>query len=424
MKHKSYCSFPFESIAPKSWYKGKPSRVVPCCNMKTDSDDPLGVKYLIDNGASLKEIFHSKEFDNLRNDLLSGVKNTACSYCWDLEDKTGFSPRTTAIEPLRFPIETKLTKIDSMLDENCNLRCRMCSPDVSNSLRQDYNRIVELELPLPEYYNTKQEESQSDKLGNQTYFGIGDDYVKEIISLSDEISELKFTGGEPTTSKIFWEIVENINPKNIKLHITTNGTKFNSKLFEYTNKFKSVHYTLSVDATRSTYEYIRYPFNWRKLESNIETLCELSDPEKTEIHMCSVLTIYNMINIRNLVDWVHQHNWFAEHKITWKCIPDPHPHNSCLDVKWADKELLEIAWMNMTVALEDATSETRNALQKVTNYLRNCIDTELDSNIVLERRRQLKQDTLTLDKVREQDYTEILYPQIADFISNIQMLDE
>ena len=140
--------------------------------------------------------------------------------------------------------------------------------------------------------------------------------------------------------------------------------------------------------------------------------------------MCSVLTIYNMINIRNLVDWVHQHNWFAEHKITWKCIPDPHPYNSCLDVKWADKELLEIAWMNMSVALEDATSETRPALQKVTNYLRNCIDTELDSNIVLEKRRQLKQDTLTLDKVREQDYTEILYPQIADFISNIEMLDE
>ena len=77
----------------------------------------------------------------------------------------------------------------------------------------------------------------------------------------------------------------------------------------------------------------------------------------------------------------------------------------------------------MSVALEDATAYTRPALQKTCAYLRDCIDSEMDEEIVLKKRAKLKLDTLTLDKVREQDYTEILYPQIADFISNITMKD-
>jgi len=426
MKHKTYCTFPFDSIAPKSWKNGRPHRVTPCCNMKNDTDDPMNVKPLIDKGASLTEIFNSDQFTKLRNDLLTGVKNPACEYCWRLEESTGSSPRLTSIEDLtEVKLLPQLSKLDTMVDESCNLRCRMCAPSVSNSLRQDYNRIVELDLPLPEYYNAKQEESQQDPLGNKSFFAIGEKYQQEIIDLAQQLDELKFTGGEPTTSSVFWNIVDSIDNKSkIKLHLTTNGTKFNNRFLETAAQFGSRHFTLSIDATRSTYEYIRYPFSWRQLEKNIEHLCDTQDPNTTEIHICSVLTVYNMINIRNLVDWIHQHNWYNEHKITWKCIPDPHPYNSCLDVKWADPELIEIAWMNMSVALEDATEYTRPALQKTCNYLTNCMKAVHDVELVNQKRQQLKRDTLTLDIVREQNYEEILYPQIADFISNIRMTDE
>jgi MoaA/NifB/PqqE/SkfB family radical SAM enzyme len=428
MKHPTYCSFPFESIAPKSWQQGKPHRVTPCCNMKGETDDPMGVKELIDAGASLQDIFSSKQFDALRKDLLSGIRNSACDYCWKMEAKTGASPRLTAIEPLKISqvqATPKLKKIDTMVDESCNLRCRMCAPSVSNSLRQDYNRIVELELPIPEYYNMKQNESQSDPRGVETYFAIGEKYQQEIVDLAQQIDELKFTGGEPTTSSVFWNIVDSIVDKSkIKLHLTTNGTKFNERFLETAAQFGSRHFTISVDATRSTYEYMRYPFSWRQLEKNIEQLCDTQDPATTEIHICSVLTVYNMINIRNLVDWIHQHNWYSEHKITWKCIPDPHPVDSCLDVKWVDPELIETAWMNMSVALEDATAYTRPALQKTCNYLTNCMEAVHDAELVNQKRQQLKRDTLTLDIVREQNYEEILYPQIADFISSIRVTDE
>ena len=421
MKHPTYCSFPFNSIAPKSWYKGRPERITPCCNMKTTGSDPMGVQPLIDSGAGLQEIFESPQFEKLRADSLAGIRNPACEYCWRLEDKGVDSPRITAIEVINEPVtQPVIQKIDTMLDENCNLRCRMCAPSVSNSLRQDYNQILELDLPLPEYYTAKETESQQDPRGVEVYGAPSQQYVDEIIALTEHITELKFTGGEPTVSKTFWQIVNSIEePGNIKLHLTTNGTKFNHLFLETARVFGSRHFTLSIDGTRSTYEYLRYPFSWRQLEKNVEKLCETQDPETTEIHICSVLTVYNLINIRNLVDWIHQHNWFSEHKITWKCIPDPHPVDSCLDVKWVDRELLEMAWTNMSVALEDATKETRPALLKVCAYLQSCIDAELDPGVVQERRQRLKQDTLTLDRIRNQNYEEIIYPQIADYIKSI-----
>jgi organic radical activating enzyme len=421
MKHSTYCSFPFESIAPKSWLHGKPNRVTPCCNMKTESEDPMGVQPLIDQDATLLDIFMSKKFDILRQDLLSGIRNKACDYCWNLEDRTGASPRLTAIKSLSFekaPVTPKLRKIDTMIDENCNLRCRTCAPSVSNSLRQDYHNILQLDLPLPEYYNTKQEESKIDTSGTQTFFAPNKNYIQEIINLESEIQEFKFTGGEPTTSKSFWEIINNIkNPKEIKLHLTTNATKFNTQFLDIVAKFKQRHFTLSIDGTRSTYEYIRFPANWRKIESNIDKLCSTQSFATTEIHVCSVLNIYNMLNLRNLVDWIIQHNWYSDHKIKWKCIPDPHPTNSCLDVKWASKELLDISWKQFTAC--ECDEHVQDAVQKTINYLQWCSAQEFNNKKLQERRNRLKQDTITLDRVRNQSYDNMLHPLVAHYITHI-----
>ena len=312
----------------------------------------------------------------------------------------------------------QLQKLDTMIDENCNLRCRMCAPSVSNSLRKDYNQVLELDLPLPEYYNIKQTESQADPQGVKTFFGPDLTYQQEIIELGDTLRELKFTGGEPTVSKSFWSIVNNLNyPEQVKIHLTTNATKFNHLFLDSMQMFRERHFTLSIDGTRSTYEYMRYPFNWRQLEKNIDQLCATQDPATTEIHVCSVLTTYNMLNIRNLVDWIIQHNWYSEHKITWKCIPDPHPVDSCLDVKWASEKLLDMALQNMSAT--DCDEYVREGVEKTVKYLEWCTQAEHTPALLAERRARFQQDTLTLDRVREQNYDEMLHPDIADFIQHI-----
>ena len=129
-----------------------------------------------------------------------------------------------------------------------------------------------------------------------------------------------------------------------------------------------------------------------------------------------------MLNIRNLVDWIIHHNWYSEHKITWKCIPDPHPVDSCLDVKWASTELLDIAYQTMCAV--ECDEYVQGGVQKTIKYLEWCLSQTHDPDLLTERRARLKQDTLTLDIVRKQNYDEMLQPQVADFILNIPAPDQ
>ncbi len=281
-----------------------------------------------------------------------------------------------------------------------------------------HSTYLEFNLQLSEYYNTPQTDSQRNIHGNQVGSIIHQKYQQEIIDLGNSLRELKFTGGEPTISKTFWSIVNNLDyPEHIKIYLTTNATKFNHLFLDSMKQFHERHFTLSIDGTRSTYEYMHYPFNWRKLEDNIDQLCNTQQPASTEIHICSVLTTYNMLNIRNLVDWIIQHNWYSEHKITWKCIPDPHPVGSCLDVKWASSDLLDMALQNISAT--DCDQYVSDGVEKTIKYLEWCIQAQHAPAVLAERRTQFKLDTLTLDRVHNQLYDEMLHPDIANFIRYI-----
>jgi hypothetical protein len=72
----------------------------------------------------------------------------------------------------------------------------------------------------------------------------------------------------------------------------------------------------------------------------------------------------------------------------------------------------------------EITDETQGAVAKTVKYLEWCMNQTHDPDLLTERRARLKQDTLTLDIVRKQNYDEILYPQVADFILNIPAPDQ
>ena len=93
MNDSTFCPFPFESLALKSWLNGQIHKVYPCCNMKHDR--PITE---VNKETDLQKVFDSQTFQKLRKDLMNGKKNSLCNYCWNLEKQTGQSPRTIACE--------------------------------------------------------------------------------------------------------------------------------------------------------------------------------------------------------------------------------------------------------------------------------------------------------------------------------------
>ena len=248
---------------------------------------------------------------------------------------------------------------------------------------------------------------------------MGQKYIDEIIQISDTLEEIKFTGGEPTISPTFWQIIDNIQNPNIKIHLTTNGTKFNQKLLKALDKVTNKHFKISVDGTDSTYEYIRYPFTWSKLTRNINSLISHQQNQNTEIHFCSVLTSYNILNIHYLVNYIEKLSTTCSNNIKWKCIPDPHPRDSVFDVKYLPTHILEKALDYFEILEQDCTNTSIYAVRKIKNYLQFNIKKPIDIDIKTKKLKILKQDINLLDYSRSQSYKDFLHNSLIEVIEDV-----
>ena len=79
MDKNTFCVAPWYSL-----YIDSDKTITPCCKIKNNR------KY---DYTELEKYFDSKELNDLRKDLLNGVKNNACTSCWKNEEAGGDSLR-------------------------------------------------------------------------------------------------------------------------------------------------------------------------------------------------------------------------------------------------------------------------------------------------------------------------------------------
>lgn len=79
MDKNTFCVAPWYGL-----YVDSDKTITPCCKIKNNR------KY---DYTQLEEYFDSEELNKLREDLLGGVKNEACSRCWKDEEAGGDSLR-------------------------------------------------------------------------------------------------------------------------------------------------------------------------------------------------------------------------------------------------------------------------------------------------------------------------------------------
>ena len=145
-KDNTFCWHPFKQLAIKEWNSGSIGNATPCCNMiRPESPDPMGVKTKLRTvKPTAKEIFHGEEMAGLRSAMLAGERHSACDVCWRMEDRGAGSYRLSEIkeDSPQLITDPQLQVIDFSFGENCNLRCRICMPGLSNKLRLDYRYFL------------------------------------------------------------------------------------------------------------------------------------------------------------------------------------------------------------------------------------------------------------------------------------------
>lgn len=264
------------------------------------SGQPYNIKY-----HTISQAFNSLEFKSIRKKLHNNIKDSNCSSCWRSEEAGTRSLRMETIDEYREFFKSKkmvgLLTAQFDLSNQCNLKCRICSPRDSS-------------MWITEQYDLYERDNGISLNDFQKTFNITlhkeHEFLEDLkINVIPNLSALSFQGGEPFLMKQQWNIIDSIIDagvaQNIALNYHTNGTIWSEIIAEKLSKFRQVNLCLSIDDIGERFEFLRHPAIWQEVENNIDNIIDWyrESSETRSILINSVITPYNLCTIHELLDY-------------------------------------------------------------------------------------------------------------------------
>lgn len=248
---------------------------------------------------SFHDMHEDTRVKGLLKDLQSGVKNTICADCWNMESVGTTSMRqqnlqTKNTENLENEIKNK--KIRHLVVDTgnqCNFACRTCGPWSSTGHYKEY------------------ETKNNKKFNNNQIVGTDLSYINEDLS---NVRTIDVLGGEPFINIEHLQIIEKISKlptaKQCSLSYITNGSvKLRPTISNLFKNFKSVNISLSIDAVGKPFEYIRTLGKWTEVKNNITALIQLKKEIKTlSLSAHPTISALNIFYLQELFDFFKELN--------------------------------------------------------------------------------------------------------------------
>jgi radical SAM protein with 4Fe4S-binding SPASM domain len=265
--------------------------VLPCC--AGDTNYPLGNI----NQDNLVDIYNNKNFQKLRQGLLTGKHPKECQHCW-IKEKTGIRSHrlnhneqhhVSEVSPDGLVDQFNPTTLDIRINKVCNLKCRSCSPHLSSAIAQEVQGIYNVDWPA---LTNRQRKS----------------VMSDLLSLLPNSEHIYFAGGEPLLAPEHLEMItELVNIKNTNLNIfyNTNFMQLDFRGNSFTDlwkRFSDITIGASLDAYGPVAEYLRHGTVWSTIESNLKRLQNEAPHVKFR-----VTSTVGFLNIESLIEL--QRNW-------------------------------------------------------------------------------------------------------------------
>ena len=251
--------------------------------------------------------------DQQKENLLNGVQDSSCEYCWKNENTNQPSLRQELLA--KFDVTTytlyknniiEPTAVEINLGNECNFQCTYCNPKFSSQWESDVKQKP-YEIFSDRYFYAI-DPKNSDAVENTI------DWLTRIKS----IESLTVIGGEPLLNKNFFRIIK--SPKSDYLSFATNlsckTTTPIDKIFKAAPNYKTIFLNISIDSTEDNAEFTRYGMNYELLLSNIRYVLT-NAPANVTITFLSLMTsvtIRDLTNTAKLMDTLYAIN----NNINWQ----------------------------------------------------------------------------------------------------------
>ena len=267
-------------------------RVSPCCNNN---------RYLGNvQEQSIKDIWNGKQFKDLREQFKNDIPDKRCNHCYNIE-KSGK-------ESLRQISNKKYAKDLKRVEENnpqpiyldirfsniCNFKCKTCWHGNSSA-----------------WY----EEGSKRNASNERIIKAFTNSFDELFEYLDDVEEIYFAGGEPLIMEEHYQILAELEKRelfDIELRYNTNFSNLNFKeqnILEIWKKFKNVHVSASIDAAFSLGEEIREGFKWEQFIENRKQMLKICPeiyfeitPTISSLNLNQIPELHQELVNQNLLD--------------------------------------------------------------------------------------------------------------------------
>lgn len=254
--------------------------------------------------SELYEILNQEAIQSLRRSFLSSGMGDACGTCKAKELSGGHSRRiffNDVVYPHVKNIEwtpdggADIHYLEINTSNKCNLKCRMCSGNVSTAWKSD-------EMFLTKHSSSLDRPAAKDQ-------SLTRDDIDRLFSRPEVFRNLKFLalrGGEPlfeeTNLYIFEKIQQMGLAKNVVLDISTNGTFVSPAILKALRSFQSLQIYISMEGLGERYKYIRggNKFKIDDVEKTIELLRSLP---RVQFVFTYTTMAYNVGRINQFWNW-------------------------------------------------------------------------------------------------------------------------
>ncbi len=256
--------------------------------------------------ATLQDMDQSAWLHEIKTQMQQDIWPKECARCKETESAGQGSIRLNAIQFDKKQKKSDYLVVGGVLDNICNSACLTCN----------------------EYLSTK-----IGSLKSRTY-PVYDNYAKFWQLPVDRVVHLDINGGEPSASKNYKQILQNLPAGVQSVRVNTNCSHVIEELQVLIERGIKVTVTVSLDGIDAVHDTVRWPIKWNVFVKN---LFSYKNMPNLQLNTWTTVSALNIHDFENIVQFVNRHE--LAHSYAFLHTPD------AINVRY--KNNLTLPWQHL-----------------------------------------------------------------------------